>query len=100
MKSNTLTFSDSTTFDMALNVLALFDVRYGSDDMELTITSTEAHYIVELLRDEGITDFEFDGEVEDTEPDDSMDGDFDSAMESAGFGTDEQYEHGTCGEDY
>lgn len=27
------------------------------------------------------------------EPDESMDGDFDSAMESAGFGFDEQYDH-------
>ncbi len=29
------------------------------------------------------------------EPDDSMDGDFDSAMTSAGFGTDEDYCHDT-----
>lgn len=35
----------------------------------------------------------FGEEEEDCEPDDSMDGDFDSAMESCGWGYDEQYEH-------
>jgi hypothetical protein len=39
---------------------------------------------------------EFD--VWEDEPDDSMDGDFDSAMASAGFGTDEDY--GGCDERY
>lgn len=33
------------------------------------------------------------------EPDDSMDGDAASALASAGFGTDEDYEHGTPGLD-
>lgn len=33
------------------------------------------------------------------EPDDSMDGDFDSGMASAGMGYDEQYEHNLC-DDY
>lgn len=33
---------------------------------------------------------EFDDNIE-PEPDDSMDGDFDSGMASAGFGTDEDY---------
>jgi hypothetical protein len=31
----------------------------------------------------------------DNSPDDSMDGDAESALASAGFGTDEDYEHGT-----
>ena len=35
---------------------------------------------------------------EDDEEDESMDGDFDSAMRDAGFGTDEDYGH--YGEDY
>ncbi len=36
-----------------------------------------------------------------TEPDDSMDGDAASALASAGFGTDEDYEHDTpLGDDY
>jgi hypothetical protein len=33
------------------------------------------------------------------EPDESMDGDFDSGMASAGMGYDEQYEHNLC-DDY
>ena len=38
------------------------------------------------------------GNCHDTGPDDSMDGDFDSAMASAGHGTDEDY--GGCDERY
>lgn len=41
--------------------------------------------------------FEVD-EEERREPDDSMDGDFDSGMASAGHGTDEDYEHNSCDE--
>lgn len=38
-------------------------------------------------------------ETPNDEPDDSMDGDAGSALASAGFGTDEDYEHGTPGSD-
>lgn len=53
--------------------------------------------------DDGIIDVESFGEMiedfhEDDYYDDSMDGDFDSAMRDAGFGTDEDY--GYYGEDY
>lgn len=34
----------------------------------------------------------------DDQPDDSMDGDHGSALASAGFGTDEDYEHNSCDE--
>jgi len=43
-------------------------------------------------------DLEYDPCMEDPEYDDSMDGDFDSAMASAGFGTDEDY--GSYGDEY
>lgn len=44
--------------------------------------------------------FQIDDE-ETVEPDESMDGDFDSGMASAGYGTDEDYEHETpLGEEY
>jgi hypothetical protein len=43
-------------------------------------------------------DQEYDPCMEDPEYDDSMDGDFDSAMASAGFGTDEDY--GSYGDEY
>ena len=49
--------------------------------------------------DDGMIDVESFGEmIEDDYYDDSMDGDFDSAMRDAGFGTDEDY--GYYGEDY
>jgi rubredoxin len=35
---------------------------------------------------------------EQSEPDDSMDGDHQSGLASAGFGTDEDYEHNLCDE--
>lgn len=43
-------------------------------------------------------DLEYDPCMEDPEYDDSMDGDFDSAMASAGYGTDEDY--GSYGDEY
>ena len=49
--------------------------------------------------DDGMIDVESFGEmIEDDYYNDSMDGDFDSAMRDAGFGTDEDY--GYYGEDY
>lgn len=51
----------------------------------------------------GDEDYDDDEEEEDFDgPDDSMDGDFDSGMSSAGFGTDEDYDHyeTPLGEDY
>jgi hypothetical protein len=41
-----------------------------------------------------------DDENYDYDRDDSMDGDFDSGMASAGFGTDEDYNHYDYGEDF
>ena len=47
---------------------------------------------------DGDGDYDPDYDIWDEEYDDSMDGDHDSAMESAGWGTDEDY--GYYGEDY
>ena len=41
---------------------------------------------------------EIDQDENEMEPDDSMDGDAGSALASAGFGTDEDYEHNLCDE--
>lgn len=52
--------------------------------------------------DDGLTEAERAEERDELEmmrEDDSMDGDFDSGMASAGFGYDEQYEHNLC-DDY
>jgi hypothetical protein len=52
-----------------------------------------------MLREDEI-DMYFDGDFDDDDNylDDGMDGDFDSAMASAGYGTDEDY--GYCGDEY
>ena len=42
-------------------------------------------------------EFDADSDYDEWDCDDSMDGDFDSAMSSAGFGTDEDYDH--CNDD-
>lgn len=48
--------------------------------------------ICDACMDQGCEDEEFfEDDFEDEEYDDSMDGDFDSGMASAGFGTDEDY---------
>lgn len=46
---------------------------------------------LDLGDDDATCDFDELEEYPDPEPDDSMDGDFDSAMASAGYGTDEDY---------
>jgi len=66
----------------------------------------EAHNVskteLQSMLDEALENYEDEGDTRyPTEPDDSMDGDFDSAMASAGLGTDEDYEHETpLGEQY
>ena len=57
-------------------------------------------YNISMAELQDIIDFMIDMESDPYEPryDDSMDGDFDSAMASAGFGTDEDY--GYYGEEY
>ena len=57
-------------------------------------------YNISMAELQDIIDFMIDMESDPFEPryDDSMDGDFDSAMASAGFGTDEDY--GYYGEEY
>lgn len=55
----------------------------SSEPMDPTDAAEEADEL-EMLREE---------------PDESMDGDFDSGMASAGMGYDEQYEHNLC-DDY
>lgn len=64
----------------------------------------EAHGVskteLQSMLDEALENYEDEGDRRE-EPDDSMDGDFDSAMASAGLGTDEDYEHETpLGEQY
>jgi hypothetical protein len=64
---------------------------YNSDYDEIDGLVDVEGYCDEMM--EGVDDYH-----EDDYYDDSMDGDFDSAMRDAGFGTDEDY--GYYGEDY
>ena len=64
---------------------------YNSDYDEIDGLVDVEGYCDEMM--EGVYDYN-----EDDYYDDSMDGDFDSAMRDAGFGTDEDY--GYYGEDY
>ncbi len=87
---NFITFSDSDTFNVAVNALALESApEYEMDNENLSIFSTDIYAIVELLHNNSVEDFEV--VRNDDEPRDDMDGDFDSGMASAGFGTDEDY---------
>jgi len=69
------------------------------DTHERTITlrwddaDCDSVYAYTLDSDGNVTDVEFlyYGDPDEVEPDESMDGDFDSGMASAGLGTDEDY---------
>ena len=66
----------------------------------------EAHNVskteLQSMLDEALENYEDEGDTRyPTEPDDSMDGDAESALTSAGFGVDESYEHDTpLGDEY
>lgn len=69
---------------------------------EITVASNEVfEYPGDATIEPDLTDEgeNTDDEGKVTESDESMDGDFDSGMASAGFGYDEQYEHNLC-DDY
>lgn len=95
---HSLIFTDVSVYNMAVQVLALFAVVYETDDEGLTINTDNGYYLRDLLEDEGITEFEFDHSEDDYQPSEDMDGDHASALASAGFGTDEDYEHNSYDE--
>lgn len=59
-------------------------IESGYDDNEIASALGVSIMIVSQFREEFVS-------YEDRDYDDSMDGDFDSAMASAGYGTDEDY---------
>ena len=95
--NSTLTFTDVVLFNLAVNVLALDAIEYEVDAEALTIYTNDAYAMALILESEGISKFDVEansGEGENDErmyPGEDMDGDFDSAMASAGYGTDEDY---------
>lgn len=98
MNSNSnfvITFDYPEVLATALNVLALeATVPYTVDPSTCSISSEES--IAYLLTGNGVTDF-YQKDNSYDQIDDSMDGDFDSGMASAGHGTDEDY--GSCNEE-
>jgi len=66
-------------------------IESGYNDNEIASALGVSIMIVSQFREEFV-------QYEDRDYDDSMDGDFDSGMASAGFGTDEDY--GYSGEDF
>ena len=65
-------------------------IESGYNDNEIAVSLGVSEMIVSQFREEFVS-------YEDRDYDDSMDGDFDSGMASAGFGTDEDY-NGYTGE--
>lgn len=90
--NSTITFNDVALFNMAVDVLALDAVEYEVDADNLSIHTNDADTVSIILESEGISMFDVEAGIEESdEYNDSMDGDFDSAMASAGLGTDESY---------
>ena len=77
--------------DQIIDILA--DSPYVSDEDIGYALGLSADEVAELIEDYGLEGLaEEQAELRrDSEIDESMDGDFDSAMASAGFGTDEDY---------
>lgn len=89
-------FSDEGLFKLAVTALELDAApEYELDGLE--IHTDDECGVVSILNDNGI--FMFEVESNDREPNDDMDGDFDSAMASAGLGTDEDYGYFGGGEE-
>lgn len=67
-----------------IDTIEMFDKGYDPKEISkaLGITVEEVNFILNEYSS---------GDYDEAEYDDSMDGDFDSAMTSAGFGTDEDY---------
>ena len=93
--NSSIIFNDVELFNMAVNVLALDAIEYEVDADALTIYTNDAYALSITLESEGISHFDVDSDTgegdERSYPGEDMDGDFDSAMASAGYGTSEDY---------
>lgn len=80
------------TIDQIVDILV--DTPGASDEdigLMLGLAPELVAYLIEQYYLEAIAEEEYERLNESAEIDESMDGDFDSAMASAGFGTDEDY---------
>ena len=93
--NSSITFSDSVLFDLALTALELDATpAYDVDPSTLTVYSEDIDGVVDVLHDGGI--FNFKCHRDDAEPSDGFLSDAEAdadALKSAGWGTDEDYEH-------
>jgi len=99
----TFTFADMVSFRAAVNLLTLDNAQYRLNEDDAIIESDD-YRVHAILIEGGILDesYELDMDTEDDNhgigPGEDMDGDHASALASAGFGTDEDYEHNSCDE--
>lgn len=97
---NSITFTDSNLFSLALTALELdAPPAYSVEDDNLAILSDDIYTIVAILHDNGIYNFKVFGlenEPDQFRTDAEADAD---ALASAGFGTDEDYGYYGGGDD-
>ena len=93
--NSSITFSDSVLFDLALTALELDATpAYDIDPSTLTVYSDDIDGVIDALHDGGI--FNFKCHRDDAEPSDGFLSDAEAdadALKSAGWGSDEDYEH-------
>jgi len=93
--NSSITFSDSVLFDMALTTLELDATPvYDIDPSTLTVYSDDIDGVIDVLHNGGI--FNFKCHRDDAEPSDGFLSDAEAdadALKSAGWGTDEDYDH-------
>lgn len=96
--NSTITFTDIGLFNLAVTALEMDSTpEYDIDDNTLTIHSDDIDGIVDVLHDNGIYSFKCfrgDEEVEHDQFRTDAEADAD-VLASAGWGTDEDYEHNT-----
>lgn len=93
---NSITFTDSVLFKMAVTALEVDATPiYDLDADNLTIHSNDIDGIVDIIHDNGIFSFTVNyADVEPREDQFNSDAEADAdALASAGWGTDEDYEH-------
>ena len=93
--NSSITFADKGLFDIAMNTLELDATpSYDVDVDTLTVYSDDIDGVIDILHDGGIINFKC--HRDDAEPSDGFLSDADAdgdALKSAGWGTDEDYEH-------
>lgn len=97
---NYIKFDHVELYRAAVTVIELDAApAYELNDDTLSILSEDTEAISDILHANGIFMFEVDEVESERLPGEDMDGDHASGLASAGFGTDEDYEHNLIGDD-